>query len=424
MDELARVRAEQARKYAQEKAQHGPPEAAAASSCASRAKRGKVVCGKWFLDPPQKLTVKDMEALLSVYVRVAPQKEAFVAQIRMDTDAAEFFQSFLVRAGFAVQRYGVMFGSFDPQAKVVTVDFIYEPKQASGSHDWAELEDPMLDTAVALAKHFGLVPVGWIFSYRHDRGDYILSAREVLKTADFAAKYGPHCVVVGVTNLAGGTQTDFSPWQVSNQLVQIYREGTLSPHPTEAHLVHSERELEAVKEETEKGGRSHVLREPTHDVDTALVTIPVPVAAHKSAVCRNRFGRLNRPDHRPTLQNDVRNVLQTRRDEPFWQVLTDLHLLMCLLDAGVIDLARDVATICAAIARKDDSLLAPIKQKVLQASTPSTSNTAAVPKTAPAGKQSDVQQVMSVCHCSRTEAENALAMVGGNVETAIELLIG
>lgn len=38
-------------------------------------------------------------------------------------------------------------------------------------------------------------------------------------------------------------------------------------------------------------------------------------------------------------------------------VLTDLHLLMCLLDAGVIDLARDVATICAAIARKDDSLL-------------------------------------------------------------------
>lgn len=35
-----------------------------------------------------------------------------------------------------------------------------------------------------------------------------------------------------------------------------------------------------------------------------------------------------------------------------------------------------------------------------------------------------MQQVMSVCHCSRTEAENALAMVGGNVETAIELLIG
>lgn len=40
------------------------------------------------------------------------------------------------------------------------------------------------------------------------------------------------------------------------------------------------------------------------------------------------------------------------------------------------------------------------------------------------GDAAAVQQVMSVCHCSRTEAENALAMVGGNVETAIELLIG
>ena len=42
-------------------------------------------------------------------------------------------------------------------------------------------------------------------------------ASQVLKTAELAAKYGDHCVVVGVTTLAGGTQTDFSPWQVSHQ---------------------------------------------------------------------------------------------------------------------------------------------------------------------------------------------------------------
>jgi len=31
---------------------------------------------------------------------------------------------------------------------------------------------------------------------------------------------------------------------------------------------------------------SHVVRQATHDIDTALVTIPVPVAAYKSAILR------------------------------------------------------------------------------------------------------------------------------------------
>jgi len=34
-----------------------------------------------------------------------------------------------------------------------------------------------------------------------------------------------------------GTHTDFSPWQVSSQIVAIYKEGTLSPNPTQPHLL-------------------------------------------------------------------------------------------------------------------------------------------------------------------------------------------
>jgi len=380
--------------------------------------------------------MKDMEALVSVYVRVAPPKEAFVSQIQMDTDAAEFFQSFLVRAGFNIQRYGVMFGSFNPTSKVVTVDFIYEPQQASGSHDWAELEDPLIETAFTLARKFGLSPIGWIFSHREGRGDYVLSAREVLKTAEFVSKYGEQSVVVSVTNLAGGTHTDFSPWQVSSQIVAIYKEGTLSPNPTQPHLIHSDRELEAVKEDTDKGGKSHVVRQATHDIDTALVTIPVPVAAYKSAILRNRFGRLHRPDHVPTLQTDVRNVLQTRSSEPFWQVLTDVHLLLCLLHYGVIDIDQDVDVIVAAITKKDDSKLSGIRQRVVQAAglggttrappAPPASNRRSPPRPPPNRDEepNPVQQVVNVCHCNRTEAENALAAVNFDVQMAIELLIG
>lgn len=46
MDELARVRAEQARKYAQEKAQHGPPEAAAPRGVPCTARGGVCKPGK------------------------------------------------------------------------------------------------------------------------------------------------------------------------------------------------------------------------------------------------------------------------------------------------------------------------------------------------------------------------------------------
>ncbi len=37
-----------------------------------------------------------------------------------------------------------------------------------------------MPAAIALAKKFGLAPVGWIFSYKEGRGDYMLSAKEVL----------------------------------------------------------------------------------------------------------------------------------------------------------------------------------------------------------------------------------------------------
>ena len=381
--------------------------------------------GKWFANPPQKLTMKDLEALLSVYVRVAPQKEAFVSQIKLDTDSAEFFQSFLVRADFKVQRCGLMFGSFNEQNHTVTVDCIYEPRQASGPAEWEELEDALLPCVIGLAKKFGLAPVGWVFSYKSDRGDFALSAKEVLKTASLAAQYGDHCVAVGVTNIPGTTQSDFQTYQVSHQIVQIYKEGTLSPNPKEPHLIHSERELEAVQEESDKTGKSHVVREATNDIDTALVTIPVPVAAHKSEVYRNRFSRLNRPDHRPTLQADVKNVLQSRSAEPFWQIISDFHLLIYLFEEGVLTLEKDGTILSEAIKKKSDAQLAGIKQRVLGAvgQGPPTSAPRAPSGGPSAVNTSDVQQVMSVCHCTHAQATQALAAVNGDVNMAIELLI-
>eukprot|EP00906_Rhabdomonas_costata_P039199 RCo055455 len=346
MDQLAEIRREQAKRFA---ARGGASSASSSSSssCAASSSsssgsscsggaagctspgasvkpRGKVICGKYFASPPSKLTMPEMESLLNTYVRITPQKEATLAQVRMDADSAEFFQSFLQRAQFRIQRFGLMLGSFDPASRVVTVDCIYEPRQAAvGTTGFSEIEDPLLDYVLPLGKALGLQVVGWIFSHLKNRGDYVLSAAEVLKTAELAAKFGPHCVVVSVSPQEGTGHSDFHPYQVSEQCVRIYQEGTLSPNPTAPHLVHSERELEAVNQE--KSDSKHTLRYPCHDVDTALFILPLPIVAYRSEVVRNRFSRLNRPDHKPTVEADVRTVMANRAGEPFYQVLSDFH---------------------------------------------------------------------------------------------------
>jgi nuclear protein localization family protein 4 len=431
MDQLALLRKEQAKRYAE----HGPVSMEGSSSCCSvtdnvvHKKRGKVVCGKYFENPPMKLTMPEMEHLLNMYVRIAPQKEPTISQVRMDSDSAEFFQAFLQRSQFCIQRYGLMFGTYEQQDHSVTVDCIYEPKQSAvGISSYQEINDSiMIDQLLSLTKAFGLQLVGWIFSHPLDR-DYVLSGAEVLKTADLMSKYGNHCVVISVSPREDATTTDFHPYQVSTQCATIYKEGTLSAKPTAPNMIHSERELEAVNEA--KSNATHVLRHPTHDVDAVLFILPLPIVGYRSQVTRNRFSRINRPDHRPTLTDDVHKLLQNRSTEPFYQVLNDFHLLVFLLDIRVITLEVEVPLNCESVRTKSDVLLEGIRCTIDRALRPlpggrTTTQSPSPPRQTKPSRitEDDVRRVANVCSCNDSQARQALETANGNVQLAINYLV-
>eukprot|EP01012_Entosiphon_sulcatum_P016401 TRINITY_DN21320_c0_g1_i1.p1 TRINITY_DN21320_c0_g1~~TRINITY_DN21320_c0_g1_i1.p1 ORF type:complete len:439 (-),score=80.23 TRINITY_DN21320_c0_g1_i1:6-1301(-) len=428
--ELRLIREEQARRF-REQQQAGPPAAAPAPK-----PKGRVVCGKWFDNPPHQLDVRKMEELLNVYTRIKPQSEPLITTVNLDTDSGTFFGSFLQRAEFRIQRFGLLFGSVDWATKTVTVDCIYEPAQQGTPAGFAELPDPVLPTAEALANKMGLICVGWIFSHPLNRGDYFLTAAEVLKTAELTAKYGLHCVVLGIRQVQEDTlDVTADPFQVSTQCVEIYKERTLSPHPTEAHLIHSERELEAVKEQqpSNGGGKAPVLRNSTHDVNTILFTVAVGLLPTQSTITGNRFSRLNRPDHLPTLQGDVRNVLQQRSSQPYYQAINDFHLLLFLIVKNVINIETDVPIIVNAIQSKRDDLLHAIKRRITVAT--EVAAPAPAPKPAPRPDlprepqrgpvidPSKIESVQSICCCDADTARTALQQTNGDVTRAIELLL-
>eukprot|EP01062_Namystynia_karyoxenos_P056473 TRINITY_DN47431_c0_g1_i1.p1 TRINITY_DN47431_c0_g1~~TRINITY_DN47431_c0_g1_i1.p1 ORF type:complete len:412 (+),score=167.17 TRINITY_DN47431_c0_g1_i1:96-1238(+) len=326
--QLAEVRRRRAQECAQQRAEEKAQEAAGAPAPEAK-KTGKVIGGKYFANPPQQMGMKELEEIVNRYQRVQRQKDPTVQKFGMDTDSADFFQSFLRRRQFQLMRYGIMYGKV--AGGVVQCHSIYEPEQHGGPTDFEPQPDKHQEEVDKLASLLGLQRVGVITSAPPLSADApILSAREVLLCAEQQAKFGPHCCIVQIRLGEDGQELRVEAYQTSSQCVDIYKEGTLSMHPEKRGVVHSERQLEAVQEEGSGAKRAMVSKQPTFDVDTLWFTVPVPITSFTAPHISNRFVRLNRPGEEPPVWENVKVFLQDpkRKDKPFVEQLGDFHLLV------------------------------------------------------------------------------------------------
>lgn len=315
---------------------------------------GKVIGGKYFASPPQQLGMKEYEAIVNRYQRIQRQKKATVEKFCLDHESADFFQSFIRMREFKLMRYGVIYGTV--QGAVVQGHCIYEPEQHGNETTFTPLEDRRLEKIDKLTELLGLRRVGVITSAPQLALDKpILSAQEVLLCAEQQARFGMHCCLVQMRMDESGTELRVEAYQVSEQCVDIFKEKTLSVHPTSLGVVHSERELEAILEEGSGAKKAMVSKKATHDVDTIWFTVPVPIGTAEQDLFGNRFIRLNRPGQEPPMWQNVRTFLEDpkRRNKPFVQQLSDFHLLVFLTTMEGFCWKSDWPAICAAVRTKD-----------------------------------------------------------------------
>ena len=215
-------------------------------------KKGKVIGGKYFANPPKQIGMKEYEELINKYQRIQVQKGSHLKRFDLDEDAASFFQSFLRRMDFGLMRAAIMYGTVNDG--VVSCHCCYEPEQIGSPRGYKFTEDKLLPKVDNIAKLLGYQRVGMLVSYLSTSpDDPILTASEVILAAEQQALYGSHCCLIQMrVLLEGGVNShdaaaEFDAYQASHQGTEIWKEGILSPHPEDPKLVCSEREMEAVQ---------------------------------------------------------------------------------------------------------------------------------------------------------------------------------
>eukprot|EP01064_Diplonema_japonicum_P020554 TRINITY_DN3014_c1_g1_i1.p1 TRINITY_DN3014_c1_g1~~TRINITY_DN3014_c1_g1_i1.p1 ORF type:complete len:385 (+),score=69.99 TRINITY_DN3014_c1_g1_i1:59-1156(+) len=318
------------------------------------AKKGKVIGGKYFANPPKQIGMKEYESLINRYQRIQRQKKCAIEKIEVDSDTVMFFQSFLRAREFKVQRIAYMYGTVE--GGLVKCHCCYEPEQESSQDGYKVLPDNRLAKADGIAALFGLQRVGVLVSAPPATpSDPVLTAEEVLLVANDQAKHGSHCCLVQVRLSEDLSEVKVEAYQASAQCVEIYKEGTLSANPKDTKLVTSERELEAVQEESQgsSGHKALVSKQPTHHVDTAWFTVPVPIGGFESTVVSNRFIRLNRPGEIPPTWENVKIFLKDprRAGKAFAEQVRDYQLILFL--SNWFDVKQEMPAFVAAAMASD-----------------------------------------------------------------------
>ena len=244
-EQLAEIRRQHAERNARQKAEGTAP-------AAPKEKKGKVIGGKYFSDPPKQIQMKEYEEIVNKYQRIMRQKKSdTVTKVEVDSDTADMFQSFLRTRNFSFLRAAILYGTV--KDGVSHVHTCYEPEQECKPDHLKLLPDSRIEKADKVAKLLGLQRVGLMVSAPYaSPEDPVLTAQEVLLCAEQQAKYGHHCCLVQVRIGQDQQSINVEGYQVSKQCVDIFREGTLSEGAT-PKFVHSERELEAVQEVCERG---------------------------------------------------------------------------------------------------------------------------------------------------------------------------
>ncbi|KPA79589.1 hypothetical protein ABB37_05395 [Leptomonas pyrrhocoris] len=350
-----------------------------------------------------------MAAIDQTRVKWVPSRTQLV---KVDAQSINIFQSFSAQMEWHLQRYGILYGTYDSAAQTVEVHAVYEPEQHGNAYTFEAIPDPYVDKVDHMAKELGLRRVGVACTHSvRDTDEVLLDFRELLLCAKEQSRFGDECVLLTVgpsatpstaetekmtsapgesppsTGLASGSASNANEpafvvscqaWQTSPQCVQLYRLGVLQEAPAgEAALqtveqsrnVYSTMPLEVAQTDTDPNGHQRfVTKAPSTEVDTRWFTSYIAVQQFESPVVRGAFMRLSRPGMPPPALQNLRNYLNDprRKGVSFAESVADFHVLVYLL-TQIFTSEEDLHALCAVAKSKQMSEVARNYEAILKA---------------------------------------------------------
>ncbi|CAA6654201.1 unnamed protein product [Spirodela intermedia] len=266
-----------------------------------------------------------MDDLIARQVRITRQEAPHCDAVSFDRGAADAFQRYVNEIlAFSVKRGGFMYGRVVGEEKKVEVEFIYElPQQGTVDH-LSLLRNPDEEALVeAIAAGLGMRRVGFIFSQavgaKGAKGEYTMSAQEVLQAAELQAESGLEEWVTAIVKLEvneedGGADVHFEAFQMSDTCVRLFKEG----YP----------KLSRMKKDVIAGGKD------TREVDNDFFLVLVKISDHQG-VLSSSFPVENRIT--TVTMRALKNHLDRGKGLAFVKRISDFHLLLLLgryLDAN------------------------------------------------------------------------------------------
>jgi nuclear protein localization family protein 4 len=295
-------------------------------------------------------TSKELVAAIdAVRVRWQPAR---VSKVRMDTDAAAIFQTFVLQRAWKLQRIGIMYGTYDEATTSVSVHAVYEPEQIGSETSVDVMPDPREQRVDKLAQMLGLRRVGIIMTHPpRDTDEIVLEGKELLFLAREQSRFGDHCVLFAISPDPGSQEIQAQAWQASEQCVHLFQIGLLSESEEDTRYVASTQPLEIAQDDRDaKGHQKCVIKEPAKAIDARWMTAHVAVEAFSSDVVGNRFVRISRPGEAPPTTQNLRRFLEDpkRKALPVAEQIRDFHVLIFLMEK-VFDLQHDMPRIVKAV---------------------------------------------------------------------------
>jgi nuclear protein localization protein 4 homolog len=335
-----------------------------------------------------------MTAIDQTRVKWVPSRTQLV---KVDAQSINIFQSFVAQMEWHLQRYGILYGTYDSASQTVEVHAVYEPEQHGNAFTFEVVPDPHLAKVDEIAKELGLQRVGVACTHSvRDMDKMLLNFRELLLCAKEQSRFGDECVLLTVgpsataslagekanstapgeaptsANVPGGSASNANEpafivscqaWQTSPQCVQLYRLEVLQEAPTgEAALqtveqsrnVHCTMPLEVAQTDTDPSGHQRfVTKAPSTEIDTRWFTSYIAVQQFESPIVRGAFMRLSRPGMPPPILANLHNYLNDpkRKNASFAESIADFHVLVFLL-TQVLTSAEDLHALCAVAREK------------------------------------------------------------------------
>ncbi|KAJ0977685.1 hypothetical protein J5N97_013159 [Dioscorea zingiberensis] len=286
-----------------------------------------------------------MDDLIARQVRVSRQETPHCDTASFDRDAAHAFQLYVNETlAFAVKRGGFMYGRVG-EGGVVFVDFIYEPPQQGTEDALLLLRDPDEEALVeAIAAGLGMRRVGFVFTQsvgRMGKGEYTLSAREVLQAAELHAEGGIEEWVTALVKLEvnedGAADVHFEAFQMSDNCVKLFKDGLFV---TEIGDDDNPR-VSRMKKDVVVGVKD------TREVDNDFFLVPVKISDHQGPLSSS-FPVENRIT--TVTLRALKNHLDRTKHLSFVKRISDFHLLLLL--ARYLDVNADVPALAECVLRQ------------------------------------------------------------------------